>query len=77
VLLGKNPVHPSELISSESFKKRLINVQDFETRMEQGAIVLDIRDLRQRDVMLFPMREMRATLDDTESSPRPSSRPEG
>ena len=66
VLLGKNPVHPSELISSESFKKRLINAQDFEARMEQGAIVLDIRDLRQRDVMLFPMREMRATLDDTE-----------
>ncbi len=66
VLMGKNPVHPSALISSESFKKRLINVQDFEARMEQGAIVLDIRDLRQRDVMLFPMREMRATLDDTE-----------
>ncbi|MCK7513724.1 MAG: rhodanese-like domain-containing protein [Desulfobacterales bacterium] len=66
VLMGKNPVHLSELISSESFKKRLINVQDFEARMEKGAIVLDIRDLRQRDVMLFPMREMRATLDDAD-----------
>lgn len=66
VLMGKTPVHPSELISSESFKKRLITVQDFEARMEQGAVVLDVRDLRQRDVMLFPMRELRAPLDDAD-----------
>ena len=28
-------------------------------------MVLDIRDLRQRDVVLFPMRELRAPLDDS------------
>jgi rhodanese-related sulfurtransferase len=66
VLLGKSPVHPSQLISNDAFKKRLISVQDFEDFMGAGAIVLDIRDLRQRDVMLFPMREMRATLDDAD-----------
>ena len=66
VLLGKSPVQASELISHEEFKKRLISAQDFEVRLEKGAIVLDIRDLRQRDLMLFPMRELRAPLDDAD-----------
>jgi rhodanese-related sulfurtransferase len=64
VLLGKSPARPADFISSEAFKKRLISAQDFETRLEKGAVVLDIRDLRQRDVVLFPMRELRAPLDD-------------
>jgi len=65
VLLGKSPVNPAEFISKDAFKKRLITAQDFENRLEKGAVVLDIRDLRQRDVALFPMREMRAPLDDS------------
>jgi rhodanese-related sulfurtransferase len=65
VLLGKSPMQPGDLISSAEFKKRLISVQDFETRLEKGAVVLDVRDLRQRDVVLFPMRELRAPLDDS------------
>lgn len=66
VLLGKSPARLADFISSETFKKRLISVQDFETRQEKGAVVLDIRDLRQRDVVLFPMRELRAPLDDSQ-----------
>jgi rhodanese-related sulfurtransferase len=65
VLLGKSPMNPADLISKAEFKKRLINGPEFETRLENGALVLDVRDLRQRDVVLFPMREMRAPLDDT------------
>lgn len=65
VLLGKSPVRASDLISSENFKKRLINGEDFEARLDKGAVVLDIRDLRQRDIALFPMRELRAPLDDS------------
>jgi rhodanese-related sulfurtransferase len=65
VLLGKSPVQPGEFISSTEFKKHLINVQNFEVLVEKGAVVLDIRDLRQRDVVLFPMRELRAPLDDS------------
>lgn len=65
VLLGKSPVQASDFISSAEFKKHLISTQDFETRLEKGAVVLDIRDLRQRDVVLFPMRELRAPLDDS------------
>ena len=66
VLMGKSPVAASDLIANEEFKKRLINTQEFEERLEKGAVVLDIRDLRQRDVALFPMRELRAPLDDAD-----------
>jgi rhodanese-related sulfurtransferase len=65
VLLGKSPMNPADLISGGDFKKRLINGKEFEKRLDNGAVVLDVRDLRQRDVVLFPMREMRAPLDDT------------
>jgi len=66
VLLGKNPVQAAELISKNVFKARLLSAQDFEARVEKGAVVLDIRDLRQRDTVLYPMRELRAPLDDAQ-----------
>jgi len=66
VLMGKSEVQSKDLISKSEFKKRLITTPDFEARVEQGAVVLDIRDLRQRDVALFPMRELRAPLDDSQ-----------
>jgi len=64
VLLGRDKVSAADFISREAFKKRVINTQQFETMVEQGAVILDIRDLRQRDVALYPMRELRAPLDD-------------
>lgn len=65
VLLGRSPVTANDLIDMAKFKQRLISASDFEARVEQGnAIVLDIRDLRQRDSALFPFKEERATLDD-------------
>lgn len=65
VLLGRSPIAPSDLIDKEAYKARVISAADFEARVEKGAaIVLDIRDLRQRDVALFPFKEERAPLDD-------------
>lgn len=65
VLMNLGPARAEDLISIEDFERRLIDARDFEARLERGAVVLDIRDLRQRDVNLFPMREQRAPLDDT------------
>lgn len=65
VLLGRSPVTANDLIDMPKFKQRVLSAADFEARVEQGnAIVLDIRDLRQRDSALFPFKEERATLDD-------------
>lgn len=64
ILLGRGPAKPADLIGKSAFKSRLLSANDFESAMERGGIVLDIRDMRQRDVMLFPFKEKRATLDD-------------
>jgi rhodanese-related sulfurtransferase len=66
VLLGQSPVPASSFIDKAVFKSRVIGTEAFEAKIEQGAVVLDIRDLRQRDNPLFPMRENRAQLDETE-----------
>jgi len=66
VLMGREGVVASDLISRDSFKKRLVSVKQFESMIGKGAVILDIRDLRQRDNALFPMREMRAPLDDND-----------
>jgi rhodanese-related sulfurtransferase len=66
VLLGQSPVQAAELISHAQFKKHVISTQEFEARVEKGAVLLDIRDLRQRDIALYPMRELRAPLDDAQ-----------
>jgi rhodanese-related sulfurtransferase len=66
VLLGQSPVPASSFIDKAVFKSRVISTEAFEAKMEQGAVVLDIRDMRQRDNPLFPMRENRAQLDETQ-----------
>jgi rhodanese-related sulfurtransferase len=66
VLMGKDLVTAADLISGEAFKKRLIAAEQLEAFVDKGAVILDIRDLRQRDVALFPMRELRAPLDDSQ-----------
>lgn len=64
VLLGKSPMNPADYLEKDAYKKRVVSAADFETRMATGAIVLDIRDLAQRDMALFPFKEQRAQLDD-------------
>lgn len=64
VLLGKSPMNPADYLEKDAYKKRVVSAADFETRMAAGAVVLDIRDLGQRDMALFPFKEQRAQLDD-------------
>jgi len=68
VLLGKNPMHPSEFIDNKTYKSRLIEANRFEKMMGPKAVVLDIRDRIQRDLQLFPFNENRAELDDMASN---------
>jgi len=66
ILLGRGPAKPTDLIGKSAFKNRILSANDFESALERGGIVLDIRDMRQRDVMLFPFKEKRAQLDERE-----------
>lgn len=65
-LLGRSPIKPADLITGDQFKARVIAATDFENRIGPQSLVLDIRDLIQRDVALFPFREERVPLDQKE-----------
>jgi rhodanese-related sulfurtransferase len=64
VLRGRTPIKPTDLISAEDFKAHQLEPKAFEEKIGSNAIVLDVRDKRQRDTALFPFREQRAQLDD-------------
>ncbi|UCH53036.1 MAG: rhodanese-like domain-containing protein, partial [Pseudomonadota bacterium] len=66
VLLGKSPMNAEDFIEKKTYKARVLSADAFESRIGPNAIVLDIRDLRQRDNQLFPFREQRAQLDEAE-----------
>ncbi len=66
VLLGKSPVPADRLISRETFKAHLLEPEAFLEKAHQpGAIVIDIRDIRQREgiSLLPPGQEQREPLD--------------
>lgn len=63
-LLGKSPVNAADLIDATDFNARLLAPADFIAKAAGNAIVLDVRDRRQRDNPLFPLHERRAELDD-------------
>jgi rhodanese-related sulfurtransferase len=63
-LLGRSPIKSEELISSDKFKARLLEPKAFSAKVDD-AVVLDVRDKRQRDSALFPFKEQRAQLDET------------
>jgi rhodanese-related sulfurtransferase len=62
-LLGRGPIKPENLIEEARFKERLLNAKDFAARVGAQSIVVDVRDLSQRDIALFPFKEKRVTLD--------------
>jgi rhodanese-related sulfurtransferase len=66
VLLGKTPMSVEDFIEPKTYKARVLSADAFESRIGPNAIVLDIRDLRQRDNQLFPFREQRAQLDESD-----------
>lgn len=66
VLLGKSPINSKDLISKKDLKARMLSAKDFEKRVERGGkiAVLDVRDRIQRDILLFPFRESRISLNE-------------
>lgn len=66
VLLGKSPVDPKDLISKQDLDSRMLSSKDFEKRVQQGGkiSVLDVRDRIQRDILLFPFKETRISLNE-------------
>lgn len=65
-LLGRSPIKPSDVISPARFKGHVLPAAEFEARIGSQSLVLDIRDLAQRDTALFPFREERVPLDKRE-----------
>lgn len=67
-LLGKTPMQAGEFIDDSLFKAHLLDPKDFVARAkaDDRTIVLDVRDRKQRDNPLFPLREKRAQLDEKE-----------
>lgn len=66
VLLNKSPVKPEDLISEKAYKERILDPKDFAARVGQNSLVLDVRDRVQRDSALFPFKESRAQLSETD-----------
>ena len=66
VLVGKTPIKPTDLLSSDDFKARLLAPKDFAAKAKEAhkVIILDVRDRVQRDSPLFPFQEQRAQLDE-------------
>jgi len=64
ILLGRNPVNITDLISKASFKKKLIAPDKFGESIGPKTIVLDVRDPFQREgISFFPGQERRVPLD--------------
>jgi rhodanese-related sulfurtransferase len=72
MLLNKTLNDPALLINKTQFKKHLLEPNDFADKVATGkTIVLDVRDRFQRDALaLFPGRERRAYLDQSEKLDR-------
>lgn len=65
-LLGRSPIKPGDLIGPAQFKGHVLPAGEFEARIGGQSLVLDIRDIAQRDIALFPFREERVPLDKKE-----------
>ena len=68
VLLGKNPINPSDIIPARKYTQHLLEPEKFSEKayqMRDTSLVIDVRDRYQRaGTGLFPARERWASLDD-------------
>ncbi len=65
VLLGESPINPKNLISKKTFKTFLISPEEFENKLSQRVLVLDVRDSFQRDATgLFFGKERSVSIND-------------
>jgi len=70
VLLGKNPIHPQDILSDAHFEQHLLDTERFTQMafdMGSKSILLDVRDMYQRaGAGIFATKERWITLDDRE-----------
>lgn len=66
VLLGKSPIKSTDLISKGALSARMLSPAEFEKRVNKGGniSVIDVRDRIQRDILLFPFKEARISLNE-------------
>lgn len=64
VLLGQSPVNVHRLLNEDAFKARLLEPKAFQAKINDSALILDIRDRIQRDGFVFFLQEIRASLDE-------------
>jgi rhodanese-related sulfurtransferase len=65
-LYEKTPIQKTDLISPADLKSHVLSAVDFRARANDdrcNCIIVDIRDLGQRDFLLFPMREEHVNVD--------------
>lgn len=64
VLLGRSPVDPASLIGKEKLQEHTLKPAEFEKRIGDNALILDVRDkFQQEATTLFPMRQRSVPLD--------------
>ena len=57
-LLGQTPLDPDKLISKDEFKKYLLEPKEFNAKITDKSVILDIREPTQRGLLeLFPYRQ--------------------
>lgn len=66
-LLGKTPIDTARLISGAKLKENLLDPKQFSSRINDNAVILDIRDPKQRGLVeLYPYRQENIAMDDTQ-----------
>lgn len=64
VLLGRSPVDAASLISKAKLDAHTLSPADFEKRIDDNVLILDVRDkFQQEATTLFPMRQRSVPLD--------------
>jgi rhodanese-related sulfurtransferase len=64
VLLGRSPVDPARLIGKDKLKAHTLSPAEFEKRIGDNTLILDVRDQFQREaITLFPMLQRSVPLD--------------
>ncbi|MBI3186799.1 MAG: hypothetical protein HYZ31_02865 [Gammaproteobacteria bacterium] len=63
VLLGRSPVDPTKLISSDEFKQHLLKPADFVEKANKHCLIIDVRDGTQRHDHIFAGFEHSVSLD--------------
>jgi len=63
-LLGETPVNLEFLLDNDKFKAHLLSFEEFTKRINDKAIVVDVRDELQRDRLIFEQVSISVPIDD-------------